>query len=172
MSSSQPEPNAESFTSELAWQNTEPDCLVICCSDHRFERQTRDLAAHLNFRNPHVLQIPSGAALSLPLISSINFLSKAADRIIERVVEMKRVRNILLVAHHDCGAYKAERVSLLTNLVQRYSGKAIHDLQRDHLAQAARRLRLGLRGVQVRAFFADVVGEGDRSRVRFTEVSV
>jgi carbonic anhydrase len=169
---SRPEAQSGTFISDQSWQDTQPDCLVVCCSDHRFEPQTRDLVLHLNFKHPHVLQIPSGAVLSLPLLSSINFLSKAADRMIERIVEMKHVRDILIVAHHDCGAYKAERVPLLNNLVQRYTGKAIQDLQREHLAQAARRLKLGLRGVRVRAFFADVVREGEQSRVRFTEVPV
>src|SRR5262245_30490813 len=170
MSSLQQAPNVEVFSSQIPWEDSEPDCLIVCCSDHRFERQTRDLASHLNFKKPHVLQFPSGAVLSLPLISSINFLSKAADRLIERVVEMKRVRDIILVAHHDCGAYKAERVPLLNNLIQRYTGKTIHDLQREHLMQAARRLRLGLRGVRVRAFFADVASAENQQLVRFTEV--
>jgi carbonic anhydrase len=171
MSSPQTEPLTESFISQIPWQDTEPDCLIVCCSDHRFEQQTRDLALHLKFKRPHVLQIPSGAVLSLPLASTFNFLSKATDRIIERIVEMKRVRDIVLVAHHDCGAYKIEKVPLLNTLIKRYTGKTIHDLQCDHLAQAARRLRLGLRGVRVRAFFADVVNDTGQQRVRFVEVA-
>jgi carbonic anhydrase len=162
--------SAQSFTSELAWQDGPPDCLVVCCSDHRFERQVRDLVLHLNFKQPHILQFPSGAVLTLPLTSAFNFVSKAVDKIVERVVEMKQVREIILVGHHDCGAYKAERIPLIAAAVKRLSGKSVHDLQRDHLAQAARRIHLGIRGVRVRAFFADVVGEGDRQRVRFVEV--
>jgi carbonic anhydrase len=170
MAATQVQQQPETFTSTLAWQNAEPDCLVICCSDHRFEQQTRDLAHHLNFKNPHVLQMPSGAVLTLPLATAINFLSKATDRIIERIVEMKRVKDIILVGHHDCGAYKVERVSLINTVIKQFTGKTIHDLQREHLAQAARRLHLGLRGVRVRAFFADVVTDGNESRVRFEEV--
>ena len=61
---------------------------------------------------------------------------------------------------------------LVNNLVRHFTGKTVTDLQREHLAQAARRIRLGIRGVQVRAFFADVVHEGEDSRVRFDEVPV
>jgi len=161
-----------SFVSEIPWQDDSPDCLIVCCSDHRFERQTRDLALHLNFKRPHVVQIPSGAALTLPLISTFNFLSKAADKIIERVVEMKQVKDIILVGHQDCGAYKGEKMPLVNNLVRHFTGKTVTDLQREHLAQAARRIRLGIRGVQVRTFFAEVVREGEDSRVRFDEVAV
>jgi carbonic anhydrase len=170
MAATQVQQQAEAFTSKIPWHNAEPDCLVVCCSDHRFEQQTRDLAHHLNFKNPHVLQMPSGAALTLPLATAINFLSKATDRIIERIVEMKHPKDVIIVGHHDCGAYKVERVSLISTVIKQFTGKTIHDLQCEHLAQAARRLRLGLRGVQVRAFFANVVTEGNESRVRFEEV--
>jgi len=172
MSSSKPAlQSADTFTSTTAWQDSQPDCLVVCCSDHRFEAQTRELVRHLNFKHPHVLQVPSGAVLTLPLASAINFLSKAADRIIERVVVTKHVSDVILVGHHDCGAYKIERVSLISDLIKRYTGQSVHDMQREHLLQAARRLRLGVRGVRVRAFFADVVTENGQARVRFDELT-
>lgn len=170
MAATQLQQQPETFTSSIAWQNAEPDCLVVCCSDHRFEQQTRDLAHHLNFKNPHVLQMPSGAVLTLPLATTINFLSKAADRIIERIVEMKHVKDIILVGHHDCGAYKVERVSLINTVIKQFTGKTVHELQCEHLAQAARRLHLGMRGVRVRAFFASVTTENGEQRVRFDEV--
>jgi hypothetical protein len=160
----------EGFVSDSPWQDIRPDCLVVCCSDHRFEAQTRDLVRHLNFSQPHVLQIPSGAALTLPLASAFNFLSKALDKIIERVVEMKQIQEVILVGHQDCGAYKTERVPLIATMVKRLTGKSVQDIQRDHLGQAARRIRTGIRDVNVRAFFADVVGEGSERRVRFVEI--
>ena len=161
---------AESFTSEIAWQDTAPDCLIVCCSDHRFERQTRDLARFLNFKNPHVLQVPSGAVLTLPLAAAFNFLSKAVDKIIERIVDAKHVHEIILVGHEDCGAYKAERMALVASAVKRLTGKTVSDLQREHLAQAAHRIKLGIRGVRVRAFYAAVATENDVKRVKFNEV--
>src|SRR5215813_11500932 len=112
----------KSLLSEIPWEDTQPDCMVVCCSDHRFERQTRDLARLLNFKNPHVLQVPSGAVLSLPLAAAFNFLSKAVDKIIERVVDAKSVREIILVGHEDCGAYKIERMSLVATTLKRLTG--------------------------------------------------
>jgi hypothetical protein len=165
-----PEPGADGFVSDIPWQDDRPDCLVVCCSDHRFEAQTRDMVRHLNFSRPHVLQIPSGAALTLPLASAFNFLSKALDKIIERVVEMKQIREVILVGHQDCGAYKTERVPLIDTMVKRLTGKSVLDLQREHLGQAARRIKTGIRDVNVRTFFADVVGDGAERRVRFVEI--
>ena len=160
------------FVSEIQWLDDSPDCLIVSCSDHRFERQSRQLAAHLNFKRPHVVQVPSGAVLSLPLVTAFNFLSKAVDKIIERVVEMKKVSDVILLGHQDCGAYKAERMPLVSDVVRRFAGKSIKDLQQEHLAQAAHRIRIGLRQVQVRCFFAEVVGEKERQSVRFIEIPV
>jgi carbonic anhydrase len=160
----------EVFTSEIPWTDDAPDCLIVCCSDHRFESHIRDLAEHLGFKRPHVLQVPSGAALTLPLAAAFNFVSKAADKMVERIVEMKQLRDVILVGHHDCGAYKAERIPLIAAAVRRLSGKSLHDLQQEHLAQAARRIHLGIRGVRVRAFFADVAREGAQQRVQFIEL--
>jgi len=55
-------------------------------------------------------------------------------------------------------------------VIKQFTGKTVHDLQCEHLSQAARRLHLGLRGVRVRTFFANVVAEGNESRVRFEEI--
>lgn len=161
----------EPYISPASWVDGAPDCLVVCCSDHRFERHIRSLVEHLGFRRPHVLQFPSGAALSLPLVSAFNFISKAVDKIIERVVEIKHVQDVVLVAHEDCGAYKAERVPLVTTMLKRVTGKTVSDIQREHLAQAGRRITLGLRGgVRVRSFYAEVQGPAEDRRVRFVEV--
>src|SRR5262249_7617409 len=127
--------DAGAFVSAIPWGDTAPDCLIVSCSDHRFEQQVRDLAHHLNFSYPHVLQVPSGAVLSLPLAAAFNFLSKAVDKIIERIVDAKQVREIILVAHEDCGAYKSERMSLVETAVKRFMGKSVIELQQDHLAQ-------------------------------------
>ena len=167
--SAKAEIEVHTFVSDIPWQDDQPDCLIVCCSDHRFEQQTRELARNLDFKRPHVLQVPSGAVLTLPLAAAFNFLSKAVDKIIERVVDAKDVREIILVAHEDCGAYKIEKMSLVASALKRFTGKSVKDLQHDHLAQAARRLRLGVRGVHVRAFMASVVDEGEEKRVRFEE---
>ena len=167
--------NAESsstFVSHTKWVDDEPDCLVVCCSDHRFEEQTRELAHHLGFTRPHTIQLPSGPSLALTLVASFGFLSKAMDKIVEKAVEMKQAtaKEIICVAHHDCGAYKSiGKVPILTFTVRRLTGGSVHDLQREHLVKAARKIAHATH-MPVRAFFADVVDEADGKQVRFTEV--
>lgn len=160
------------FVSEIPWRNLEPDCLVICCSDHRFEQQTRDLLKHLGYERPHMLQLPSGPVMTLPLAAAFNFLSKAVDKIVEKIVELKKVRTIVCIGHHDCGAYKAGNIHLVNIAVKRVTGESVEGLQHEHLANAARRIKLAIRGANVRAFFAGVVEEGDNARVRFEEIPV
>lgn len=165
-------PEKGPFVSAAKWTDGEPDCLVICCSDHRFEQQTRDLARHLGFSAPHVIQLPSGPALTLPLVSSFGFLSKAADKILEMTAEMKHAKTVICVAHSGCGAYKAIGENrLLSVAVRRITGHSIRDLQREHLVKAARRIKSVTKAATVRAFFADVVGaDGDEKKVKFTEI--
>jgi hypothetical protein len=160
------------FTSDIPWKNLEPDCLVICCSDHRFEEQTRDFLHHLGYERPHMLQMPSGPTMALPLVSAFGFLSKAIDKIIEKIVELKHVKAIICISHHDCGAYKVGNVHLVDTAVERLVGRSVVDLQRKHLADAARRIKLSVRNAGVRAFFAGITGEGDKARVTFLEVPV
>ena len=164
--------SSSTFVSPTEWADNEPDCLVVSCSDHRFEEQTRELAHHLGFTRPHTIQLPSGPALTLTLVASFGFLSKAMDKIVEKAVEMKQAtaKEIICVAHHDCGGYKMiGKVSLLAFATRRLTGRSIYDLQREHLAKAARQIARATH-MPVRAFFADVVDEADGKRVRFTEV--
>jgi carbonic anhydrase len=156
------------FVSNIPFENAEPDCLAVCCSDHRFERQTRELLEHLGYSRPHVLQVPSGPVLSLPLASVFNFLSKAMDKIIEKIVELKRVNTVVCVGHSDCGAYKAGKVHLVDAAVKELTGKDVAQLQHEHLAKAARRIKLAIPSASVRAFFARVDGD----MVVFDEIPV
>lgn len=159
------------FTSSVPWKDEDPDCLVIACSDHRFQIQTLDLIHRLGFASPHIVQFPSGITLSLPLIAASGFLSRAADKLVERIIEAKDIKDILCIAHEDCGAYTSEKFKLLDFAIRRLSGKPIRDIQIEHLQKAARRLRHFLRGVTVRAFFADVVGgQESQQHVNFKEI--
>ena len=159
------------FVSEIPWYNEEPDCFVICCSDHRFEQQVRDLIRHLGFERPHIVQVPSGVTLTLPLTSSFGFLSKAIDKVIDGVIEMKKVKTMICIGHQDCGAYKMTGKNSLINTVVRYAtGKSVVELQHKHLSQAAHRIRLSFHVLKVRVFFASVVGEGEKRHVEFEEI--
>ncbi len=165
--------SAKSFMAQAPWLDAEPDCLVVSCSDHRFEQQNRELARHLGFPKPHVVQLPGGAALTLPLVSVIGFLSKAVDKIIERVVEMKNVKTIICISHVGCGAYKTDgRSPLMGGIVKQLTGKTVAQVQQEHIASAARRIKMAIPGTRVRSFFADVVTEGDIKRVKYEEIPV
>lgn len=159
------------FVSPTPFVDANPDCLVICCSDHRYEQQSRDLARHLGFKHPHVVQFPAGATMTLPLVSAFGFMSKAADKIVEGVVDMKHLETVICVGHSECGAYKAAKHPLIGTALK-FAGKTVVELQHSHLAQSAKRMRQVLRDVKVRAFFADVVSEGGTKKVKFEEIPV
>lgn len=164
--------NNPEFVSGVPFHDTQPDCLIVCCSDHRFEEQNRELARHLGFKHPHVVQIPGGVALTLPLATTLNFISKAIDRIIERIVAMKNPKSVILIAHHDCGAYKADhgKHPLVESVVKHLLKKDASELQQDHLGQAAKRLKLALNGTPVRAFYAGVREDLGVQKVAYSEV--
>lgn len=160
----------EGFTSPVPWRDTPADCLVIACSDQRFQPQTGDFVRRLGFDNPHVIQFPAGLAAAHPLISAFGFLSKAVDKLLEKAIEATGAREILCIAHEDCAAYRLENVKFLDTTLRKVSGKSVRDLQIDHLRKAARRLQLSLRGTTVRTFFADLDETGAEPRVTFKEI--
>ena len=160
------------FTSAIAYRDEPADCVVITCSDQRFRLQTLELVRHLGYSNPQLIQIPGGVVVSLPLIAAFGFLSKAVDRIVEKALEVTGVQNVICVAHEDCSGYRAENVRFLDTAVRRVTGGSIRDTQITHLRKAARRLQLGLRGMSVRAFFADVSDGHAEARITFKEIDI
>ena len=156
------------FTSTIAWENEQADCLVVMCSDHRFRRQALEFVQSLGYQNPHVLSLPGGVAIMHSMVAAIGFLSKAAGRLVAKALELTGARDVICIAHEDCGAYKAGKVELVGKVTRRLAGSSLQEIQRDHLLKAARTIQFSLDGVNVRTFYADVVGED--SRVHFSEV--
>lgn len=159
------------FTSSVAYRDEPADCVLITCSDQRFRLQTLELVRHLGYARPHIIQIPGGLVVSLPLLAAFGFLSKAVDRIVEKALEATGVEDVICIAHEDCAGYKAENVRFLDAAVRKVTGGSIRDTQISHLRKAARRLQLGLRGMTVRAFFADV-SDTPSPQVTFQEVDI
>lgn len=154
------------YTSSIPWVNAKADCLVVCCSDHRFEDPTRDFLIHgLGFQNPHVLQWPSGVCIASPLAVLTGSLPKAFDLLFQKAIKVTHATTLVLVAHEDCGAYKDDK--LVNKIARRFMGKSVREIQIMHLQEAVRGLRPTLRGVSVVGFYADVV-EGDK--VHFSEI--
>ena len=159
------------FTSMMVFEDSEADCLVICCSDHDFRQQNIEFLEACGYKRPHVISIPSGVAVVHSMVASINFLSKAAERLIAKAVESTGVSEAICIAHENCGGYKVGQVDLIGKLARRLAGKPMEEIQKEHVAKAARALSRSFRKVKVRAFFADIVaGENGSKHVRYSEV--
>ena len=157
------------YTSSIPWVNAKADCLVVSCSDHRFEDQTRDFLIHgMGFQNPHVLQWPSGVTIASGLAVLTGSLPKAFDILFQKALKVTHATTLILVAHEDCGAYKDD--DLVNRVARKFTGKTVKEIQTMHLKEAVRSLRPTLRGITVRAFYADVIQEGDIEKVNFKEV--
>src|SRR3989338_10854746 len=164
------EPDTGFFVGSAAWKDSHPDCLLICCSDHRYEGSVRELANHLGFSHPHVIQFPGGASLVAPLAATLVFLPKAIETLVERAVTMKGFTNIVIVGHQDCGAYKESSKPIIDRALKFLTrGKSVHDLQLEHLLKAARQIKLASRNASVKVFFAEIVGDGEQ-HIKFSEV--
>ena len=159
------------FASPARWDASDADCLVVCCSDHRFRPHSIEFLKACGYTDLHVISFPSGVAILHSLVASIGFLSKAADLMIAKAIEVTGVREIVCIAHEDCGGYKAGRVELIGKITRRLSGRSIEEIQQEHLAKSAKALSRSFRDVRVRAFFADLVeGESGAKTVVFREV--
>ena len=159
------------YTSQIPWLNAPADCIVVACSDHRFEDQTRDFLIHgLGFRNPHVLQWPSGVTIASSLAVLVGSLPKAFDVLFQKALKVTHAKTLIVIAHEDCGAYKGD--DLVDRVARRFVGKSVKEIQVAHLNEAVRGLRPTLHGITVRGFYGDVIQTADGERVNFKEVSV
>lgn len=157
------------FISSVSFEDVDASCLVICCSDHRFRRQTIEFLRRLGYDYPHVISLPGSVAVIHSLAAAIGFLSKAVNRLVDKAVELTGVTEIICIAHEDCGGYKAGRVKLIGKFSRRLAGGSIQEIQLEHLEKAARSIELST-GVNVRTFFAGIVDSGENRRVLFKEI--
>ena len=162
------------YTSQVPWNNVAADVVVICCSDQRFGQQNRDFLRTLGYTSPHFIQIPSGLAVFHGLAAVTGFLPKAMGLLLDKAVDLTGVTDVICIAHHDCGAYKAGKVEVLSKLTRRLSGWDLKDVQRKHIQSAGRSLQTRLGSdTNVRAFYADILGEeGSEQQVHFSEVNL
>ena len=156
------------YTSDVEWENLPADVVVICCSDQRFGRQNRQFLRALGYDNPHFIQVPSGLAVFHGLAAVSGFLPKAMERLLEKAIDLTQVKEVICIAHHDCGGYKLGRIEVLGKLTRRLAGLDIKDVQEEHLIKAARELQTRLGSdVTIRAFYADVVGPEGSQKVNY-----
>lgn len=161
------------FTSDVPWENLPADVVVVCCSDQRFGRQNRQFLRALGFKSPHFIQIPSGLAVFHSLVAATGFLSKGMNLLLDKAIDLTGVKDVICIAHHDCGGYKVGRFEIVGKVTRRLAGVDIRHVQVEHLHKAARDIqrRMG-NDTNVRAFYSDVVGREGDQRVKFTEIDL
>jgi len=161
----------EGYTSTVPWENEAADCVVICCSDHRFEKQNEEFVKALGFAHPHFMQIPSGVAVFASLVAAANFLHKGMGLLLKKAIDLTEVETVICIGHEDCGGYKAGKYQIVQAVSRRLAGKPVRDIQHDHLRKAGKTISRQFGGnVEVRVFYSDVVQEPDGEHVKFVHV--
>jgi carbonic anhydrase len=159
------------FTSTVPWEDTDADCVVICCSDPRFEQQNEELVNSLGFSQPHFIQIPAGLAVFTSLVAAASFLHKGMGLLLKKAIERTGAETVIGIGHEDCGGYQAGKHQVVQAVARRLSGKPVREIQLDHLKKAGRTISRQLGDeVDVRVFYADVVKQADGDRVKFSAV--
>ena len=158
------------FTAPTPWSGKLADVVVICCSSEKFEVQNQEFVASLGFKMPHFIQVPGGPAALYGLAAVKGFLSKAMALFVAKAVDLLDAKEVICIAHENCGAYKSGSVSLLGELTRRLSGKDMTDVQLEHLRKSCRELQAQLgRGVTVLAFYASVTTDAQK-RIHYQPV--
>lgn len=154
------------FTASTPFDARKSDTLVIYCADGRFRPQTQEfLTEQLKLDRPITITVPGGVSIFMPLVG---FAHKVAKVWLDAFAD--HTRRIVLIAHEDCAAYRAEH-RILQTMVTQIAGKSVQDLQRQHLAAALHTLRAWYPNAAIEAYYAAVVdGTDETRRVAFTTV--
>lgn len=162
----------DGFTASTPWSGELADVVVICCSSEKYELQNQELVRALGYTMPHFIQVPGGPASLYGLAAVSGFLTKAMGVFVEKAVDLLEIKEVILIAHQDCGAYKAGRVEVLAQLTRRLVGKGIKEAQTEHLQKAARELqsRLG-HGITVHSFYGHITQAGSVKQIRFEPIA-
>jgi carbonic anhydrase len=138
------------YISSLPWTAEHGPALVIYCSDNRFGAQTEEfLQDHLEIPQVDRFVVP-GSAAWLVLREGTLREYDVARKGLNFLVEHHRITRIVLVAHHDCGFYRA-CLSPDTSEAER---RAVQEMD---LQEAARVLSAWFAGISVESYYANVV---------------
>jgi len=161
----------EGYTSPTPWKNDEADCVVICCSDQCFTKQSEDFIDALGYSHPYFLQIPSGVAVFASLVAAANFLHKGMGLLLKKAIDLTGAETVICIGHEDCGGYKAGKYQIVQAVSRRLAGKPVREIQHEHLRKAGKTISRQFGGnVEVRVFYADVVQVQEGDRVKFVHV--
>lgn len=96
------------FTSPTAFDATHPTALAVYCSDGRFTQPVEDLLHHLGHARLDTLTMPGGPAL-LDRLSASYADADAVSRGARFLIEGHQIRDVVLLAHANCGYYRHKR---------------------------------------------------------------
>jgi carbonic anhydrase len=140
----------ERFRSWALWKDEFTGNLAIFCSDERFVNATLEfLRRHLDIDRCDLMVVAGGPA----------FIPKNEVALMERLdllLKAHKIKQVVLVAHDDCGYYKHTHRGLLPQMLR--------EKQRNDLLTALKEVQS--KGIQVKAFFAFV----DSGEVVFEEI--
>lgn len=161
----------EGYTASIPWTDTPPDCVVLCCSDPRFEQQNEEFVKALGFTQPHFMQNPSGVAVFTSLVAAAGFLHKGMGLLLNKAIDLTGVEKVICIGHEDCGGYRAGKIDIVQAVAKRFASKPVREIQIDHLEKAGRTISRQLgSSIEVSVYYADVIQDRTGDRVKYSPV--
>ncbi len=131
---------AERFRSWATWKDEFSGKLAIFCSDERFVMATLEfLRRHLDIDRCDLMVVAGGPA----------FIPQSETALMERLdllLKAHEIKQVILIAHDDCGYYKHRHRSLPPQMLK--------EKQQEDLLAALKVFQA--KGIQAKAFFAFV----------------
>src|SRR5437868_13233027 len=150
------------FTSAIAFEHERIGAAAVYCSDGRYGEHMDDFLHNcLGLPRYDRVAVPGGAACLAGHLLAMRERS-ALDRQLKFLVEGHGLSRVVLIAHEDCGFYRA---NVHPSKLKR---QPLEELQAADLAAVAALLRDYNRGLEIDAYFARKV-EG---LVRFEPIAV
>ena len=153
--------SATIYESEVPWNPTRPDTVIISCVDGRWRSQIQDFTVNYLKADLHAdfLAVPGGIE-PLTLFDLVPKDFNFFRRRLESLIEAHGTRRIVAIAHQDCAWYKAhKRFPFHIDLRER---------QMTDLKRVAERLHDAFPGLTIETYFARL--ETDAGRVVFERV--
>jgi hypothetical protein len=136
------------FYSPIAWHKEFADTLVLYCSDGRFVQQCEDFLTNgLALTTCDHFVVPGGAGWLV--LDALTFHAYDAARAhIGFLVEAHALKRAILIAHEECGFYRAR--------FPHAAAEAIFDAQIKDLRQAATTLTVWFPQLTVETYYARI----------------
>lgn len=130
---------------QCPWTDTQSDCVVVTCSDHRFSKATEAFLESLGHHQPHLIKLPGSVSMTFAQES------EEISQLIAFAIKHTGTSRVILLGHDQCGAY--ESVHSEMRLDGEPDREYIRRVQREHLMDYARKLSTEM-NVSVVTYFA------------------